>query len=295
MFYFFSAIATFLIINFINKRNTSYLYTKDYLLLGIGICAYLLPIYLVYAYYKNSPRVAVDANTISFNKEQYAWEQVSNIELVGKQKIPFFGGSPIEAATIYFKNGVKKIIVDDMYSNTWEIKCFIKQVVIDKKAFTEMNTPPIDKHAVVSDFYDNFKGNQLTSFTGILLWGFIGIFAYMLINKITPVHINDSLFISAISMFWFLILSYQMHYFKVSNNYFIIRNHNFFWMHKLYDISDIIEVVLETPGKMPNCVRIITKDFKSNLYPAATLTNKTWLGLKDKLESLNIKVRNECI
>jgi hypothetical protein len=60
-------------------------------------------------------------------------------------------------------------------------------------------------------------------------------------------------------------------------------------------LADIKEVVYETQGKQPNCMRIITNDFRNKLYPAGTLRDKTWLDLKDKLEKKGITVRNECI
>jgi hypothetical protein len=86
-----------------------------------------------------------------------------------------------------------------------------------------------------------------------------------------------------------------MFYFKCSENYFVVKNHNLLWKNKIYRLSDINEIVFETQGKQPNCLRIITRDFKSELYPAGTLRDKTWLELKDKLEQHHVQVRNECI
>jgi hypothetical protein len=86
-----------------------------------------------------------------------------------------------------------------------------------------------------------------------------------------------------------------MNYFKVSQTFLVIKNHNLLWCTKAFRLSDIEEIVFETQGKMPNCLRVITKDFRNKLYLAGTLTDKTWLQLKDKLEGYNIKVRNECI
>jgi hypothetical protein len=60
-------------------------------------------------------------------------------------------------------------------------------------------------------------------------------------------------------------------------------------------LTDIKEVVFETQGKQPNCMRIITKDFRNRLYPAGTLRDKTWLEMKRQLESNGVSVRNECI
>ena len=82
---------------------------------------------------------------------------------------------------------------------------------------------------------------------------------------------------------------------KVSDNFFVVKNHNFIWTKKVYDISDIREIVFETQGKMPNCLRIITKDFRNKIYTAGTLRDKNWLALKAKLDGYKIKVSIECI
>ena len=86
-----------------------------------------------------------------------------------------------------------------------------------------------------------------------------------------------------------------MHYFGLTKDYLVVRNHNFIWKVKIFRLTDIKEVVFETQGKQPNCMRIITKDFRNKLYPAGTLRDKTWLEMKRQLESKGINVRNECI
>lgn len=154
---------------------------------------------------------------------------------------------PMEAATITFRNKEIRYIFNDMYSNSWEFKYFLKQVVVDKNNYTEKKDLSIES---------NLAG------AGLL---------------------------------WFFLNSYIMYYFKVSNNFFLIRNHNFFWVKKAYRISDIKEIVYETPGNLPNCLRIIIKDYRDKLYPAGTLRDNDWLNLKTTLESHKIKVRNECI
>ena len=268
---------------------------KDKLMPIFSIACYAFAGYSLYRYIKNAPTITLDNDFINFNNKIFSIADIDNIELTGKRPFKYAINFPMEAATLKFKNGKTKYIFDDMYSNSWEIKSFLKQVVIDKKEFSKSNSSPIDKDAVASDFYETFKGNQLTSLRGISLWGLIGFFVHMVINNKRPVHIGGVLFVSGFSLFWVIAFSYQMHYFQVSDNYFLVRNHNFFWKKKAYNIADIKEIVFETQGKMPNCLRVITKDFRNKLYPAGTLRDKNWLDLKDKLETYKIKVRNECI
>ncbi len=95
---------------------------------------------------------------------------------------------------------------------------------------------------------------------------------------------------------WFFLNTYFMYYFSMSEKYFVVKNHNFLWINKIYKVEEIREIVFEANGKnMPNCLRIITKDFRNKLYPAGTLNIKTWLNLRDTLGFNGITVRNECI
>ena len=292
---FFLGIATVLLFTYNNERDKGNLNPKAQIMPIFIIACYAFAGYSLYRYLKNAPTIKLDKDFINFNSQTFSLTDITKIELTGKRPFKYAVNFPMEAATLTFNSGETKYIFDDMYSNSWEIKSFLKQVVIDKKQFLQSNNSPIDKDAVASDFYETFKGNQLTSLRGISLWGLIGLFVYMVINNKRPVHIGSVLFVSGSSLFWFIGLSFQMHYFQVSDNYFLIRNHNFFWKKKAYNIADIKEIVFETQGKMPNCLRVITKDFRNKLYPAGTLRDQNWLALKDKLETYKVKVRNECI
>jgi ABC-type multidrug transport system fused ATPase/permease subunit len=285
---------TALLIVFIKSSSRGDLKSKDYLMPVFSLTAYSIAIYTVYRYYRNAPKIQVDSELISFNHETFSWTDLTKIELTGKKPFQYLIDFPMEA-TLQFKDGRKKYIFDDMYENSWEIKSFLKQVVVDKKEFIEKDNQPIIHSELDSDFYETLKGNQFTSLRGISLWSLLGFFAYMLLTSSQEPAIWLIIFSVAFSSFWFIFHSWLMHYFEISQTYFVVRNHNLTWKRRAYRLSDIKEIVFETQGKMPNCLRVITNNFKNKLYPAGTLRDKTWLELKDKLESYKIKVRNECI
>jgi ABC-type multidrug transport system fused ATPase/permease subunit len=289
---FFLGIATILLLVYTNHLNKGTLKLKENLIPLFSILFYILAGYCLYRYIKNAPTITLDNNFIKFNNQIFLFTDIEKIELTGKQPFKFVISVPMEAATLTFKNGDTKYIFDDMYSNSWEIKSFLKQVVIDKKDFVEQTDSSIDTSDLDSESYETYKGTVITSLRGIALWGLIGYLLYMLLNSKRPGSAGLAIFFSIL---WFLLHSRLMNYFQVSNNFFIVRNHNFFWTKRAYRIQDIKEIVFETQGKMPNCLRVITKNFKNKLYPAGTLRDKTWLELKDKLETYKIKVRNECI
>lgn len=75
----------------------------------------------------------------------------------------------------------------------------------------------------------------------------------------------------------------------------IVKNHTFFWLNKSLKYSDIVEVVFEKRGRLPNSLRITTKDFKSKIYFAGTLSDKSWGEMLTLLKKNKIKVRNEIV
>ena len=292
---FFVAMATGLIFIYNKSADKGQLKAKDKLMPIFSIACYAFAGYSLYRYIKNAPKITLDKEFIIFNNQTYSISDIKKVTLTGKRPFKYAINFPMEAATLTFKDSETKYIFDDMYSNSWEIKSFLKQVVIDKKDFIQASNSTVDKDAVESDFYETYKGNQFTSLRGISLWSLIGFFTYMILNNGRPNTVGLTLFFFGFSTFWFIVNSYLMHFFQVSDNFFVIRNHNFFWKKKAYNIADIKEIVFETQGKMPNCLRIITKDFRNKFYPAGTLRDKNWFALKDKLEVYKIKVRNECV
>lgn len=273
-----------------------YLDGRDYLGLVITVVIFLLPVPLIISYFKNSPTVSVDEKQICFNNEIYEWSDISKVDLTGK--IPFkylFFNLPKEGTTLTFYNGSVKYFYDDFYANSWQVKSFIQQVIINKNESIETTTTQVDKNELRLENFETFKGNQFFSLYGIMFWAMLGMFAFIaLTGKRTP---PPAFYIFAVTLgtFWFFVASYLMYFFILSDKYFAVRNHNFFWVYQVYPIDDIKEIVFEKQGRGISCLRVITKDFRNKIYRADTLRNKTWLDLQDKLELKGISVRNESI
>jgi len=268
---------------------------KDYFMPVFGCLSYIMAVYGIVSYFKNSPIIVVDTSKISFNDKTYFWTEVHKIDLTGKQPFNYFFNFPTEGTMLTLKDGTVKYFFDDMYSNSWEIKSFIQQIVINKKDIAETETHQVDKNEIRFESFEIFKGNQWTSLRGISLWGLIGFFVFLMLTKREIPPTGFLIFFVIFGTTWFAFNSYLMHYFALSSNYFAIRNHNFIWKNKIYRTVDIKEIVFETQGKLPNCLRVITKDFRNTLYPAGTLRDKTWLDIKRVLELKGVIVRNECI
>ena len=262
-------------------------------IMGSIVC--LLAIWMVYSYWKNSPKITIDKNNVKIGNETFRLKSIKDVMLTGKMPFRFIIKFPMEGTAILFNDGREKILFDDMYSNSYEVKSFLEQVVINKQEFKTNTLKKVKKNELRFENTEKFKGNQFTSLRGISLWGLIGFFTILFIGKETSMKLGGVIFFSLLGTFWFLLHYWLMHYFELTRKFLIVRNHIFIWKTKIYDLSDIKEIVFETQGNQPNCMRIITNNFKNKLYPAGTLRDKTWLEMKKRLETRGVKVRNECI
>jgi len=267
-------------------------------MIAFGLVFVLLGIFSVYKYFKNTPIIKADQYQVTFNDtEAYSWQDLEQVALTGKQPFKYLLTFQMEGMMLRFKNGAVKYLFDDLYDNIGEIKSFIQQVALDKQTTFHYDAGKINKDENPAETFVSFKGNQFTSMRGLTIWGMYIIIAAALISR--P-HYFDNInmpkflaFFGAFCLCWFFFLSLLLNYFMVSEHYLVVKNINLFWRKRTYRLSDIKEVAIETQGKMPNSLRIITKDYRSKIHPAGTLRDKHWRALKEKLEGKGIPVRND--
>ena len=260
-----------------------------------GLIIYYIGFSFAKSYLKNSSKIVVDAEKISVNNKTYYWKDVQNIKMTGKKGFGLFNYQ-MEVTTLEFVNNAKEYIFDDMYLNSWEIKSFIKQIVLDKKDNFEIITIKALEKDIEKENFNEFKGSPFFSFRGVMMWSLILFFVFLIFSPIRKISYFDALkFTIPFGLFWFVLHSYNMHYFELSKNYFVVRNHYFWWIKDIYKNSEIEVVVFERQPKQSNSLRIINKNFRRKIYLADTLNDKKWLEMKVELERKNIDVRNEAI
>ncbi|MBD3906935.1 hypothetical protein NAL32_19895 [Chryseobacterium sp. Ch-15] len=292
---FFCSVGTLLLFASVNILQKKSFAIKDYSMPLLSLVTYLLAFSMLYTYWKNSPKIILNKHSIKIGSELFNLKDIKDIALTGKMPFKFIFTFPMEGTAILFNNGTEKILFDDMYSNISEIKLFLEQVVLKKQDLNISSTKEINKDAIGFKTEETFRGNQFSSLRGISLWGVIGFFIFLLFSKLDNLPIRLLIFVVVFGTFWVILHSWLMHYFGLTKDHLIVRNHNFIWKVRIHPLTDIKEVVYETQGKLPNCMRIITNDFRNKLYPAGTLRDKTWLDLKNELEARGVTVRNECI
>ena len=292
---FFTALGSFMIFIFYKMWLNNEVENKTYLMPVFALLVYFIGYSFAKTYIKNTPKMILDFEKITIKNKIYYWKDIQNIKMTGKKGFGLFSYQ-MEVTTLEFENNITEYIFDDLYSNSWEIKSFIKQIVVDKKDKLEIEQHKVSNNDIENERFAEFKGNPIFSFRGIMLWSLIILFVGMIVfSKSKISNVKGLIFLVSFCAFWFAFNAYCMHYFALSKNYFVVKNHYFWWINDIYKNSEIEIIVYESQGKQPNSLRIITKNFRRKIYPAGTLNDDKWLEMKMELERKNIKVRNECI
>lgn len=186
----------------------------------------VVAISITVGFIKNAPSIKLNNKGIAFKDKFYSWEELSIAKLTGKGGMIFTSG---ECATLTFNNILEIQIFDDFYSNISEIKCFIQQIVIEKKDKIEFTKQDIIASDIDKDVLVSYKGNPLFSFLGVYLWVLIFLLFFILIHTIKHLNITGSVVSTILILLLFSIFYRLMHYFEVSTYIFCIRKHYFYW------------------------------------------------------------------
>ena len=140
---------------------------KNYFLPILGVGCLIMPIYSIYQYFKNAPTISIDLEKITFqflvNDMSYRLSDIEVIQLTGKLPFRYIVRFPMEGTLLMFKDGRNVMIFDDMYSNSWQLKTFLEEVVIHKNAFRIHDDITINESNIDWNNLYLFKGNQFTS------------------------------------------------------------------------------------------------------------------------------------
>ena len=265
-------------------------------------------VYSIYYLLSRFPQLTIDKTGITFSTifkiKNYQWNEVEDIELTGKQFHKFlFASMPIEATTFKFKDNSTLIFWADYYSNISDLSVVLERAdnLLRNKSKPLSSLDFGISRQTYSDTEvgfsteDEYNGNHFLTFNGLLFYGFLIFIGYMILQKpmVFLTNYGALLSISFATLVLCGTLSYQLHYFILTDKFLIVKNSIWFWRKDIYSLDNIREVVFETPHRLSTSMRVITKDFKTKLYPAGSLKDKTWKLLREKLKSREIKVRNE--
>jgi len=248
------------------------------------------------------PKILFENNTIVFktifSTRRIDFSEISSITLTGKKNIAATV-SPEEISILNLSSGEKVYIRVECYRNSPEIRQILEKLKPGQDSQNNNLKTISNKESINKSDYKaeglwtiKFSGNPLFNFNSILFFGFT--FGLLFSTKDTIALHKERLAILILPIITFYLgLGFQLHYFILSNNYLIVKNHFWFWKKHTYKISELREAVFESPYKTSDSLRLITTSFKSKLYPAGSLRKRHWRELKRLLEEKKIMIRDE--
>jgi hypothetical protein len=278
--------------------------TKRIFLTLLGLGCYLFSILSLRHYLKEVPKVVISTSSITI-KSLFTNIEIPliDIEEVGlRQKTPLrfvYVSMPMESTIIKTKRHGEIVIWDQYYENINKLKFTIEKIDGKVKTgdlnFDELTTvkprpkvvlDKLNPNDIRLEQFKEYKGNIFLNLNSVVFFGFL-IFTLIKfdVDKI-------GVFLIVNGMFYGL-MGYQSNYFLLSDNYLQVRNYLWFWKRTTYRLTDINEVILETPGKLSDSARIVLKNYSTSLNPGGSLKNRNWIELMDDLEKKGIKVRDE--
>ncbi len=260
------------------------------LLCLLGMYGVFILLTLIVSYFKKTPTIVLNKSSILFeNGDEIPLSNISNIIYTGDKNAGFFLMG--EGMQIEFIDKTKKVLLDDLYTDLWKLKQSLYQSFTLKQEPQEFTIEPI--------LEEDYQNENKTAFKGFVFFSMMGVLSYLF--GFMYLFVTVSAFFKERNIIWIVIIfgifivgvtSYGLHYFILTDNHLIIKNHNFFWKNDVFRLSDIKKISFEKRGKGFNFMRIITNDFKMNVYSADTLGQKQWKNLKEHLEVKDIEVNN---
>ncbi len=138
-----------------------------------------------------------------------------------------------------------------------------------------------------------YKGKIFKTFDGVAITLFFLVLPFGLPLLVGSVTWSLTLGIFCLLTF-FLPLAFKFHYFIVTSEGIMVRNHFRLWKRHEYLWSQITTVILSKPQKRAdNALVLKTTEGKTKTYYAAAISDAQWLQLRTNLQSMGIAVTDE--
>jgi hypothetical protein len=221
-----------------------------------------------------------------FGKKKVFTEDITNIDLFSIDAKPglYQQKSNIKISVL----GERDLYIPDShYRRVYKIKQFLVDNFNNKISPLPVANTTIKSENIAAE---KFSGNPYISFPASYV--LIGLLADIFLPLQGHSHAkNEWVLPVALVVFplTFLFLGgINLHYFITENDTLIIKNYLFPWVNKIYKTEDIIEANLYQRPKTSNALQVITRDYKSSIYGAGSIRDKTWPVLIKKLKSMEI-------
>ncbi|RYY55132.1 MAG: hypothetical protein EOO09_11770 [Chitinophagaceae bacterium] len=254
-----------------------------------GIIILFVGWYLVRTYLRSTPAVEIDGEFILIGRENWHRSALVSVDLSSKASFEFFGYYTFPATEFKFSDNSKRYVFDFLYSTTPELKLLLQA---DKtlQRQVERRYQPASLN-LGDDVYQDYKGNAVFSFRGVMLWMFPVVAVWMLFSDWPDVWNKGTAFFVGFSLCWVCLHSFMLYYFRIGEFSLQVRNHYFFWIRKTIPFEEIEEISYSSGDRIANGLRITYRTFRTKTFRAGSLTDAQWLALAKTIRSSNIKFR----
>lgn len=256
----------------------------------------LILIWIIYHFRRHAHDVFIFHDRIRIGSDEIEFHQIQHIELLGKANMRFlYTSNFLDSVNLKLRSGKTISFFDMHYRNIFLLKQCLNQVFNKRKIFEPYGMHEVRREDVKRSEFKSYNGYHLLSQFGIGFW-FLHVYTALLVVDYLLGDFRNEWFIDAMAiglmlfMFWFF--SYGLHYFQVTDEHLIIRNHVAFWYKKTYKLDDIQQIRFGSESRMPTTLILYTKDYKKRFFHADTLWKKHWKSLRDDLRSKKVKTGN---
>lgn len=281
-------VASFAILLFINPDNLieKYTHIRKPIILGLFILLGCLFIYLLYI--ANFKRVFIFNDRIViksvYRKKVIDASEIKNIDLFAHDTNYLITPFDTIITRIKLTNEKKIDFVDLIYKNTDELKRTLREYFRDKIVYLGGETKRQHQLSSVIGF-EKYKGTLFTNLYAITILGlFIFVFFEFIKKSTLTLFIVDFTFLTL----FYLFFGNRLHYFLLTNDSIVIKNHVEPWIYKKYMFDEIAAINFEHFWKVATALRITTKDFKTKSFIASSLRKKHWRKLKSRFKECQI-------
>lgn len=258
------------------------------MLFGIGLI--ITSFYGSWSFWEQAPSVVLDTEKLIYNgTEVFYWKDLERLELTGKHHSKRLWATG-EGVQMLFKGNVKRVFFDHMYQNSWLMKLFLEQIVLEQQSRISLPGVTVLEYSTSKVTY--YRGSV---WRAMLFYMFLVISVSLALSLQNPVNREPSLMLGYVTIIFFFwrMAAYCLYYVGISETELVIRNRLWPGYQKVFPLKELREVAYEPKGKGLHALKIVRKDFKTHSFIADGLSNREWLDLRDQLRAKDLRVRNE--
>ncbi|MEL6257341.1 MAG: hypothetical protein AAFR87_35440 [Bacteroidota bacterium] len=262
-----------------------------------------LAFYMCIQWIGKVPKIEITEGKISFRlfmlEKIYYVRDLEDVWPDGKVPLKILITQKKEGAKLKFRNGDVWYIYDEYYSNGWQIKCWIEDVLIKKGRLREF---PASKTESLPEMNNLVKISNLGLLNNgsLVILGLAFFLSFILFSS-SLLNFEKIVFVATALLLLLFLHRYIYSSFYIGEKHLFIKRQPQLSRPDFISYNQIKEAKVEIfqnpqigyrPSvQKPAALRIIDKENKSYFYFSVGMKEKHWKDLRQKLQRKGVKVR----